>query len=92
MLTLFRFEISRSFALANARVIMINRKEEQGQEAIDKIKTESKGQAKVEWIECDLGNLAQVKEVFNGIRERESRLDLVSSPLSHHLSIKDLPD
>ncbi len=71
------FEISRNFASAKARVIMVNRKEEQGQEAIDKIKKETNGEAKIEWIPCDLGNLKEVKEVFGGIREREDRLDLV---------------
>lgn len=33
-----RFEVSRAFAKAHARVVMINRKEEQGDEAIRKIK------------------------------------------------------
>ncbi|MCJ1245092.1 hypothetical protein MMC30_002293 [Trapelia coarctata] len=71
------FEISRNFALAKARVIMVNRKEEQGQEAIDKIKHETNGAAKIEWVPCDLGNLKEVKEVFGGIRDREVRLDLL---------------
>ncbi|MCJ1259801.1 hypothetical protein MMC24_007640 [Lignoscripta atroalba] len=71
------FEVSRSFALAKARVIMINRKEEQGQEAIDKIKKETNGEAQIEWLPCDLGNLKEVKDVFTGIREREKRLDLL---------------
>jgi len=56
---------------------MINRKEEQGQEAIDKIKKEVGDDAKIEWVPCDLGNLKEVKEVFTGIREREERLDLL---------------
>jgi len=71
------FEISRAFALHKARVIMINRKEEQGSEAIQKIKQEAGDDAEVEWIACDLGNLSEVKSVFGGIREREERLDLV---------------
>jgi hypothetical protein len=56
---------------------MVNRKEEQGQEAIDKIKKEAGDYAKIEWVPCDLGNLKEVKEVFTGIKEREERLDLV---------------
>jgi len=72
-----RYEISRNFALAKARVIMVNRKEEQGQEAIDKIKKETNGEAKIEWVPCDLGNLKEVRKVFGGIRDREERLDLV---------------
>lgn len=68
-----------------ARVIMVNRKEEQGQEAIKKIKEEAGENAQIEWIGCDMGNLKQVKEVFTGIREREKRLDLVC-PISPTLN------
>jgi NAD(P)-dependent dehydrogenase (short-subunit alcohol dehydrogenase family) len=71
------YEISRAFVLNGARVIMVNRKEEQGQSAIDKIKEEAGADAKIEWIPCDMGNLKEIKEVFSGIRERESRLDLL---------------
>ncbi|KAI9373462.1 hypothetical protein BJX61DRAFT_533130 [Aspergillus egyptiacus] len=71
------YEISRAFAMNGARVIMINRKEDQGQSAIEKIKEESGNKARIEWIPCDLGDLMQVKEVFTGIREREERLDLL---------------
>lgn len=56
---------------------MVNRKEEQGQGAIDKIKEEAGPDAKIEWIPCDMGNLNEIKEVFSAIREREERLDLV---------------
>lgn len=71
------YEVSRAFAKAGARVIMVNRKEEQGDEAISKIKEESP-EAQIEWIGCDLGNLKEVKEVFGGFAKREERLDLVS--------------
>lgn len=59
---------------------MVNRKEEQGDEAIKKIKEEVGPDAKIEWEGCDMGNLKQVKEVFSKIREREERLDLVRTP------------
>ncbi|KAF7507370.1 hypothetical protein GJ744_010687 [Endocarpon pusillum] len=71
------YEISRAFVLHGARVIMVNRKEDQGKEAIDKIKQEAGEEAKIEWLPCDMGNLKQVKEVFTGVREREDRLDLL---------------
>ncbi|KAL4908615.1 hypothetical protein BDW74DRAFT_166219 [Aspergillus multicolor] len=71
------YEISRAFALNGARVIMVNRKEDQGETAIKKIKEESHNTAHIEWLPCDLGNLKQVKDVFGGIREREERLDLL---------------
>ncbi|KAL4983313.1 hypothetical protein BDW68DRAFT_194536 [Aspergillus falconensis] len=71
------YEVSRAFALNGARVIMINRKEEQGESAIKKIKDESGGKAEIEWLPCDMGSLKQIRDVFGGIRERESRLDLL---------------
>jgi NAD(P)-dependent dehydrogenase (short-subunit alcohol dehydrogenase family) len=57
---------------------MINRKEEQGQDAISTIKKEVGDDAKIEWLPCDLGSLKEVKKVFTDLREREGRLDLVS--------------
>jgi NAD(P)-dependent dehydrogenase (short-subunit alcohol dehydrogenase family) len=56
---------------------MVNRKEDQGEDAIKKIKEEVGSDAQIEWEQCDLGNLKQTKEVFTRIRERESRLDLL---------------
>jgi NAD(P)-dependent dehydrogenase (short-subunit alcohol dehydrogenase family) len=75
------YEVARAFVLNGARVIMVNRKEEQGEEAIQKIKDEAGKDAKIEWLGCDMGNLKEVKDVFSGIREREERLDLVRSLL-----------
>jgi NAD(P)-dependent dehydrogenase (short-subunit alcohol dehydrogenase family) len=83
------YEISRTFVLNGARVIMVNRKEDQGQEAIDKIKEEAGSDAKIEWVPCDMGNLAQIREVASRFVEEE-RLDLVSRdsvpayPISRH--------
>lgn len=77
----FRFEISRAFVLNGARVIMVNRKEDQGQAAVDQIKKEAGPDAKVEWMPCDMGNLKEIKEVFTKFREREDRLDLVRNSI-----------
>ncbi|CAJ2510863.1 Uu.00g064880.m01.CDS01 [Anthostomella pinea] len=74
------YEIARAFVLNGARVIMVNRKEDQGEDAIKKIKDEAGQDARIEWVGCDMGNLKQIKEVFTGIREREERLDLVWPP------------
>ncbi|KAH7063728.1 dehydrogenase with different specificitie [Macrophomina phaseolina] len=71
------YEVSRAFAHHKARVIMVNRKEEQGDAAVKKLKEEVGEDAPVEWIPCDMGDLKQVREVFSGIREREERLDLL---------------
>lgn len=57
---------------------MVNRKEEQGQEAIKKIKAEAGDDAQIEWLPCDFGNLSEVKKVFTEVREKQDRLDLVS--------------
>lgn len=68
------YEISRALAHAGCTVIMVNRKEDQGQAAIDRIKEESP-EAKVDWKECDLGNLAQIRTIFSNIRDSIDRLD-----------------
>ncbi|KAL7769819.1 hypothetical protein ACKLNR_001203 [Fusarium oxysporum f. sp. zingiberi] len=70
------YEVSRALAHAGCKVIMINRKEEQGQDAISTIKNE-KSDAEVDWKECDMGNLAQIREVFGGLRESLDRLDFL---------------
>ncbi|KAF5590859.1 short-chain dehydrogenase TIC 32 chloroplastic [Fusarium pseudoanthophilum] len=74
------YEVSRALAHAGCKVIMINRKEEQGDEAISTIQNE-KSDAKVDWKECDMGNLAQIREVFGGLRESLDRLDFLLWPL-----------
>ncbi|RAL08874.1 short chain dehydrogenase/reductase family protein [Aspergillus homomorphus CBS 101889] len=71
------YEVARAFVLNGARVIMVNRKEEQGQSAIESIKKEAGENAQIEWVPCDMGNLKEVREVFEGIRKREERLDLL---------------
>lgn len=63
--------------MAGARVIMVNRRSEQGDDAIAAIKKESGSKAQIKWVGCDLGSLKQVKEVFTMMRENEERLDLV---------------
>ncbi|CDZ96748.1 short-chain dehydrogenase [Phaffia rhodozyma] len=70
------YEVSRAFAKAGARTIMINRKEEQGDEAIAKIKAEVP-EAIIEWVHCDLGDLKETKQVFEKLAKEEDRLDLL---------------
>ncbi len=55
---------------------MLNRKKEQGDEAISKIKNE-KEDATIEWVGCDNGNLKEVKEVFGGEKGLAGRLERV---------------
>ncbi|KAK4238276.1 hypothetical protein C8A03DRAFT_43970 [Achaetomium macrosporum] len=69
------FEVSRALANAGCRVIMVNRKQDQGEDAKAAIAAESPG-AEVEWLECDMGNLKQVREVFTQLaKEKLERLD-----------------
>lgn len=70
------YEVSRALAHAGCKVIMVNRKEEQGTSAIEAVKSE-KQDADIDWKECDLGNLSQVREVFGGFRESLDRLDFL---------------
>jgi hypothetical protein len=55
---------------------MINRKEDQGKDAIEQIRQETPG-ADVDWVGCDLGNLEEVKTIFSDLRGKLDRLDLV---------------
>jgi NAD(P)-dependent dehydrogenase (short-subunit alcohol dehydrogenase family) len=59
------------------RVIMVNRKEDQGEEAIKQIKEEVGEHAQIEWKQCDLGNLGMVKQVFSELAQSLDRLDQV---------------
>lgn len=75
------FEVARALALADARVLLLSRKSDKGEEAVAKIR-ESKsesggGPVDVTFMECDLGNLNHVKQVADQIREQEQRLDLL---------------
>lgn len=75
------FEISRAFVQQNARVIMVNREEEQGKAAISRIKQDVGEHAQIDWLHCDLGSLKNVRAVFTDLAKKEERLDLVSMPV-----------
>ena len=65
---------------------MVNRKEDQGAEAIERITAEGKKEGKevqIEWEQCDLGSLKMVQEVFSKLADKLDRLDLVSKPPPH---------
>lgn len=70
------YEVSRSLALAGVKVIMVNRKEEQGDDAIADVKKQ-KPDAQIEWKGCDMGNLKQVQSVFTEIASSLHRLDFL---------------
>jgi NAD(P)-dependent dehydrogenase (short-subunit alcohol dehydrogenase family) len=77
------YEVAKPFALAGARVIILSRKPEHGEEAVEKPQEEArnnpnfKGQIDINFVECDFGSLKNVKEVADRLREQESRLDLL---------------
>ena len=65
--------------MSHARVILLSRKQESGDEAIKKIQHETSGGANIEFVSIDLGNLKNVREVADRLRKNESRLDIVST-------------
>lgn len=81
------FEVARALAISKARVLLLSRKGEHGEEAIRKIKesADTGPIPDITFIECDLGNLGKVKKVGSQIREQEKRLDIVSSILRRYL-------
>ncbi|KAI0683583.1 NAD-binding protein [Cytidiella melzeri] len=70
------FEVAKAFALANAKVFLLSRKEENGDSAVAKIQ-EASSRADITFVQCDLGNLAQVRSVADTLAKQEDRLDLV---------------
>lgn len=76
------FEVARALALAKARVILLSRKDEHGEDAMKEIKTSSADGPipDITFVPCDLGNLKMVREVADRLREHEERLDIVSAP------------
>jgi len=78
--------VSRALAHGGARVILVNRSSEQGDEAVAQIKKEVPD-AQVEWVGCDMADLKQVKEVIGRIGEKEDRLDLVNARLAIDIQV-----
>ncbi|EEB91227.1 hypothetical protein MPER_10449 [Moniliophthora perniciosa FA553] len=70
------YEVAKALAEAQAKVILLSRKEEKGEEAIQEIK-KLQPTADVHFTSCDLGNLKQVREVSDRLRSSEERLDIV---------------
>lgn len=71
------YEVARAFVESHARVLLLSRKVEIGDTAKTEIKKAVSDQADIHFVECDLGNLKNVKEVGDKIREEEERLDIV---------------
>jgi NAD(P)-dependent dehydrogenase (short-subunit alcohol dehydrogenase family) len=70
------YEVSRALVLAGCKVIMVNRSEDQGDDAISKLKQEYPS-ADVQWRKCDMGTLARVKYEFSELRNSLDRLDFL---------------
>ncbi|KAL4249987.1 NAD(P)-binding domain superfamily protein [Abortiporus biennis] len=76
------FEVARGLALAKARVILVSRKSENGEEALKKIHESANMEGggtltDITFIECDLGDLKHVKKVADQLSQQEERLDIL---------------
>lgn len=70
------YECSRILASMGCKVWMVNRKEDQGEAAIETIHKAHPG-SDVEWVGCDLGSVKETKEVMGGLASKLERLDYV---------------
>ncbi|KAL7421312.1 hypothetical protein Q5752_004197 [Cryptotrichosporon argae] len=73
------FEVAKKFALYGAKVVLLNRKEDQGEAAVAEIKeaVAKEGKtAQAEWRHLDLGSLKNVKEVTAELKKLD-RIDLL---------------
>ncbi|KAI0775684.1 hypothetical protein BD413DRAFT_471036 [Trametes elegans] len=75
-------EVARVLAAKGARVILLARKEDHPDDAIERMRRYSTEKAGVKepdlsLVECDLANLEEVKRIGDELCERESRLDVV---------------
>ncbi|KAI5122294.1 hypothetical protein M0805_002373 [Coniferiporia weirii] len=98
------FEVAKALAVSRARVLLLSRKLENGETAVKKIQHGTSGGANIEFIEIDLGNLNNVRQVADSIREKEDRLDILvadagigvnkyalsSDGIEHHFSVNNL--
>lgn len=72
------FEVAKALAVSRARVLLLSRKAENGEAAVEAIKKETSGGADIKFVSIDLGNLKNVREVADEITDQESRIDIVS--------------
>lgn len=68
------FEVARTLAHAGCRVIMVNRRADQGADAEATVKAESPD-ADVQWRGCDMGSLREVRDVFGQLATELERVD-----------------
>ncbi|KAL1972406.1 hypothetical protein VTN31DRAFT_6820 [Thermomyces dupontii] len=72
------FEVSRAFIQCHAaKVIMVSHNWDHGDAGLRNLKSEFGVETPVEWIQCELGNLEEVRKVFSDIRKNEDRLDIL---------------
>ena len=73
------YEVARALALAKARVLVAARKADNAEQAIEKMKSSAPGAENIDvkFVQCDLGNLKDVKNVADNVAGQEERMDLV---------------
>lgn len=62
---------------------MVSHNWDHGDAGLRNLKSEFGVETPVEWIQCELGNLEEVRKVFSDIRKNEDRLDIVRLASSH---------
>ncbi|KAF8557575.1 NAD(P)-binding protein [Imleria badia] len=71
------YEVARAFAESHARVLLLSLEVENGDRVVAEIKKAVSDQADVHFVECDLGDLKNVKKTGDSIREKGKRLDII---------------
>ena len=69
--------------------MILSRKEENAEQAIVKMKESDPAgnAADISFVQCDLGNLRDVKAVADRLREQEKRMDLVRYTWLQHSTV-----
>ena len=68
---------ARELARKGAKVIVAARSEERGNDAVERIKKEVKGEPMVEFLKLDLASFAQISQFVRSFRARNSNLDIL---------------